>query len=227
MFTKPARAVDRVFIHCSASDNPAHDNVATMRRWHVQGNGWSDVGYHYFIRKDGTLEEGRPLRRTPAAQRCHNTGTIAICLHGLHEDKFTEAQFDTLRRLCIEINNAYNGKVTFHGHREVAAKACPVFDYKKVLKLDEFGILGLQGAQTQPTFSEAPGNMPTLRIGSRGSAVKRAQKILMIKDDGIFGPKTAAAVRDFRQSVGMSRNAVIDTATWTKLFETERVDHLD
>ena len=52
---KPLRPIDRVFVHCSASDYPQHDNVATMRQWHLE-RGWSDVGYHFFIRKDGTLE---------------------------------------------------------------------------------------------------------------------------------------------------------------------------
>lgn len=228
MFTKPSRSVDRVFVHCSASDHPHHDNIATIRKWHVQDNGWSDVGYHYFIRKDGMLEEGRPLDRTPAAQRGHNTGTIAICLHGLHEDAFTEAQFDRLRALCIEINNAYNGKVTFHGHREVASKACPVFDYKSMLNLDEFGILGLDGADIQDTLdAQTPGSMPSLETGDRGLSVKGLQKMLMIKDDGIFGPKTAAAVRDFRESVGLSRTDVVDDATWAALFENRRIEHAD
>jgi len=137
-FKKPGRRVNRVFVHCSASDNPKHDNAATMRRWHKE-RGWSDIGYHFFIRKDGTLESGRPVGRVPAAQGGNNAGTIAICCHGLEKDKFTEAQFDTLRTLCGEINAAYAGKVTFHGHCEVSAKTCPVFDYRKVLGLDSKG----------------------------------------------------------------------------------------
>lgn len=160
-FRKPRRWVNKVFIHCSASDNPAHDNVATMRRWHTdpkpRGRGWSDVGYHFFIRKDGTLEAGRPLERIPAAQARHNRGSIAICLHGgggtPPQDKFTRAQFSTLYRLCREIDEAYGGKVTFHGHREVAAKACPVFDYKKVLDLDADGRLG---AGSAPAAAPSP-----------------------------------------------------------------------
>jgi len=91
MFDKPNRFVDRVFLHCSASDHANHDNVATMDRWHRE-RGWSGVGYHLFIRKDGTLEDGRDLERTPAAQSGHNRGSIAICLHGLKIEKFTSAR---------------------------------------------------------------------------------------------------------------------------------------
>lgn len=93
IFKKPARPVSRVFVHCSASDNPAHDSAAVIDAWHKK-RGWSGISYHFFIRKDGALEMGRSVEKTPAAQGGHNTATIAICLHGLEVDKFTEAQFE-------------------------------------------------------------------------------------------------------------------------------------
>ncbi|MCF2871188.1 N-acetylmuramoyl-L-alanine amidase [Octadecabacter sp. G9-8] len=228
MFNKPNRRVDRVFIHCSASDHANHDNVATMDRWHRE-RGWSGVGYHLFIRKDGTLEAGRDLERAPAAQSGHNRGSIAICLHGLKLEKFTTAQFDTLKSLSVQINNAYSGAVTFHGHREVAAKACPVFEYKDVLALNEFGQLGLTGANTKPliaaTSSTDSNNMPVLRRGDRGSAVAQLQRLLMIKDDGIFGPKSDAEVRDFQTTQGLVRDGVVGKNTWAALIANDRVVH--
>ena len=115
-FEKPQRSVDRVFLHCSASDNPEHDSVEVMRDWHVNDRGWDDVGYHFFIRKDGTVEAGRDLEKTPAAQRGHNSGTIAICLHGLAVEKFRKAQFKSVIELCKAIEAAYQGMVSFHGH---------------------------------------------------------------------------------------------------------------
>lgn len=229
MFSKPNRFVDRVFVHCSASDNPSHDNVATMRKWHLQ-NGWNDVGYHYFIRKDGTLEDGRPLEKIPAAQSPHNTGTIAICLHGLQKSKFTEAQFTKLKALCLEINNVYDGELTFHGHKEVKNKACPVFDYKSVLKLDAFGRLGLTGANSKSLKEEThgdPDTMPVLKRGDRGPAVALAQELLLIKDDGIFGPKTASSVKDFQEAKGLTRDGVVGKNTWKALFANDKVEHVE
>lgn len=136
MFQKPKRAIDRVFIHCSAASRTSV-TAAEIDRWH-KDRGWNGIGYHYFIRTDGTLEAGRDLEHTPAAQRGHNRHTIAICLNGLEVSDFTEAQFATLQKLCSEINQACDG-VTFHGHREVSPKSCPVFDYKRVLGLDAAG----------------------------------------------------------------------------------------
>lgn len=88
IFKKPRRRVNRVFLHCSASDVPAHDNVATIRRWHL-ARGFSDIGYHFFIHKNGKISKGRNIEKTPAAQRKNNTGTIAICLHGLIKEKLS------------------------------------------------------------------------------------------------------------------------------------------
>lgn len=139
MFKKPQRVVRKIFIHCSASDNPDHDDIMVIKEWHLK-RGFDNVGYHYFINKTGTIQEGRILELVPAAQRGHNTGSIAICLHGLEKDKFTAEQFASLYNLCREINQVYEGKVTFHGHCEVDPnKPCPVFDYKTLLCLNEKG----------------------------------------------------------------------------------------
>lgn len=142
-FIAPARIIRKVFIHCSASDNPEHDNVETVRKWHTSpsptdsSKPWQDIGYHYYINKNGDIEAGRSLEKNPAAQAGYNTGTIAICCGGLKD--FTEKQFDALRELCSVINETLPA-VTFHGHCEVNPhKTCPVFSYKKVLGLDEDG----------------------------------------------------------------------------------------
>lgn len=229
MFTKPDRQVDRVFLHCSASDRPEHDNVATMRDWHL-ARGWSDVGYHFFIRKDGTVEDGRSVEITPAAQGGNNTGTIAICLHGLAEENFTADQYRSAIDLCTEISTAYAGMVTIHGHCEVSAKACPVFPYKAVLGLDDHGEMAFE-ATTAPTGiapparSPAAGDIParpTLRLGDRNGDVQILQQLLVkaghdVVADGIFGQVSAAAVRAFQATNGLVADAIVGPATWKAL----------
>ena len=101
IFEKPSRTVDRVFIHASDSDWKHHDDISVIRKWHVDENGWGDVGYHYFIKKNGTIQKGRNLEFTPSSQKGHNSRTISICLHG--KERFTERQFESLRKLCLEI----------------------------------------------------------------------------------------------------------------------------
>lgn len=145
-YVEPRRHIDRVFLHCSASDAKGkdyekHGLAETIERWHRQ-RGWAQIGYHYVIDKEGNIITGRGLERTPAAQSGHNAHTIAICLHGLDKCRFTESQYGALRRLCKAIDGGVKRDRTFHGHCEVSRKACPVFDYKQVLRLDAAGRLG-------------------------------------------------------------------------------------
>ena len=134
---KPKREVNEVYLHCSASDNPEHDNVATIKKWH-KGRGFKDVGYHFFIQSGGTVEVGRSLEEPSSAQRGHNTNAIAICMHG--NKVFTEEQRYSLRVLCHFLDRLYDKKITFHGHTEVNKhKTCPNYDYIKWLKLDSTG----------------------------------------------------------------------------------------
>lgn len=133
-FTKPKRKVSRVFLHCSASDNPKHDNPETIDAWHLER--WpTGMGYHFYINQRGEVFQGRDIELPPVAQKGHNAGTIAICCGGL--TTFSQSQLTALYMLCKRINAAFNGDITFHGHCEVAKKDCPVYPYKTILKLKD------------------------------------------------------------------------------------------
>ena len=225
-FERPTRNVDQVFLHCSASDNPDHDAISVIRDWHVAGNGWSDVGYHYFIRSNGTLESGRPMERPPASQIGHNAGTIAICLHGLAAEKFSAEQYRTLIYLAREIDGAYSGRVTFHGHREVSSKPCPVFPYRAVLGLaDDGSMSGSPTAHPEPMIEpwvEANGKSAILEVTCRGAAVGRLQRLLgdagyILKEDGLFGQATLAAVKAFQTDNNLRVDGIVGPKTWTAL----------
>lgn len=198
MFVKPKREIDRVFLHCSASPNPEHGDVEIIRAWHHQ-RGWNDIGYHYFIPFGGALQIGRNIEKTPAAQQGHNTGTIAICLHGLYKHNFTLNQYETLQTLCKQINSAYDGKVTFHGHCEVSNKACPVFDYKAVLELDPSGhIVGLERVKVLDIFDSGVEVMNLQRRLNVFLKQHFENSEVGIDVDGVFGQDTAQAVLMFQ-----------------------------
>jgi N-acetylmuramoyl-L-alanine amidase len=198
MFTKPKRKIDRVFLHCSASSKPEHGDVDVIREWHHQ-RGWADIGYHYFIPFNGKLQVGRDIESIPAAQKGHNTGTIAICLHGLYMHNFTLNQYETLQILCKQINIAYEDKVTFHGHSEVSNKACPVFDYKSVLELNDSGrIIGLERPKILDMFDTGVDVMNLQR--RLGIFLKQhfENTDVGLAIDGVFGQDTAQAVLLFQ-----------------------------
>jgi len=134
------RKISEIIIHCSATPpdwragQPAEAKVAEIRRWHVEERGWSDIGYHYLIDRDGTLVEGRPVERMGAHVRGHNDGTIGVCLLGGHgssatdafDDHFTPAQARALLKLIRSLE-AEHGDLAVTGHNDYAAKACPGF----------------------------------------------------------------------------------------------------
>ncbi len=198
MFVKPKREIDRVFLHCSASSNPDHGNVKIIRAWHYR-RGWDDIGYHYFIPLGGELQIGRDIEKIPAAQKGHNTGTIAICLHGLYKHNFTLNQYETLQKLCKQINIEYEGKVTFHGHCEVSNKSCPVFDYKSVLELDPSGyIIGLERIKVLDMFDVG---VEVMNLQKRLNVFLKQHfenTEVGLDVDGVFGQDTAQAVLIFQ-----------------------------
>lgn len=141
-FEKPNRHVTKVFLHHTAftGDLPADKLAKTIDMWHRQ-RGWAGIGYHYVIDFQGRVAAGRSLEKTPAAQGGHNTGTIAIVLNGTREDNFTETQLASLKEVCEAIDRAYQGNISFHGHKEVSATLCPAYDYKALLKLNSRGYM--------------------------------------------------------------------------------------
>jgi len=141
-FFKTPRFIDEIIIHTTATRvgswngdigiNQAHSDLI---KWHVRDNGWSDIGYHYFINRLGQITVCRPLDNTGAHTKGKNTGTVGIALAGgfggSETDAFTEhysaKQFKTFFWL---INNLMKFNININklsGHNQYAAKACPCF----------------------------------------------------------------------------------------------------
>lgn len=135
------RNIHTLVWHCSATPEGRYFDVRDIRRWHVQGNGWRDTGYHKVVLLDGTVQEGRPESQTGAHVLGHNTGTLGYCYIGgvaadgrTPKDTRTPAQKATMLRLTQQAILKYALR-RVSGHNEYAAKACPSFDVRK----DELG----------------------------------------------------------------------------------------
>lgn len=129
------RNIDHLVVHCSATRPKMDIGAAEIRRWHVDGNGWADIGYHYVIRRDGQLELGRPIETAGAHVAGHNATSIGICLVGGIDDalrpqnNFMRAQFERLNALLSELRAQFP-MTRILGHRDYpgVAKDCPCFD---------------------------------------------------------------------------------------------------
>lgn len=128
------RPINEIIIHCTATAEGKDYTVDQIRQWHVKGNGWKDIGYHYVIYRDGSIHAGRPIDQIGAHTTNHNTGTIGVCYVGgcaadgkTPKDTRTPQQKASLVELVRSLKTVF-GISKVSGHREYAAKACPSFD---------------------------------------------------------------------------------------------------
>ena len=93
--------------------------------WH-KANGWTGIGYHYFVRKDGTIYRGRPEWATGAHAQGKNHESIGICAEGNYDEEYImpDAQKDSIQELLRDIKLRYPN-TTVKGHRNVGATSCP------------------------------------------------------------------------------------------------------
>ena len=127
------RKIKRVILHCSATNEGDDVTAAMIKRWH-RDRGWSDIGYHYIVRLDGTVESGRPISKSGSHVRGHNRDSIGICYiggldqRGRPKNTMTQQQRRSIEALCRSLCTALNQSLTLHGHSEFSAKACPSFE---------------------------------------------------------------------------------------------------
>jgi len=232
-FEKPKRDVSVVFIHCTATSNPNFE-AEECHDLHVDSNGWSAIGYHYLICTSGEIQYGRDVGEVPAAQSGYNTGSIAISLNGLDVSDFNQKQLDALRWLCNEIDVAYSG-IRFRGHCEVAAKACPVFDYHAELGLDAGGYMTGSTAPGKPPSQ--PGEPPKatipmvavtcnfaqLGVGDNHPHVAWVRGLLGIPQptppDYNFTAWLDEQIIEFQQGEGLTPDGIVGAATWQRLLD--------
>lgn len=131
------RNIDLIVVHCSATPEGKHFSTETIRNWHVNGNGWSDIGYHWVVELDGKVRAGRPEQRVGAHVRGYNRSSIGICYVGgmskdmkLPKDTRSQVQRESLERLLLELKVKYP-KAIIRGHNDFSNKACPSFDAKE------------------------------------------------------------------------------------------------
>lgn len=119
------RDINKIIIHCSDSYYPKHDHINVIDKWHKQ-RGFKEVGYHYFIQKNGNIQKGRQLQDIGAHCEDYNIDSIGICLHGKNE--FTEKQFKSLAFLIKKLQKDYNIKEIEGHYNYTDDKTCPNFD---------------------------------------------------------------------------------------------------
>ncbi len=138
------RKINKFIIHCSATAPGANVGAVEIDAMH-KARGWRGIGYHKVIRRDGSIEDGRPIEQAGAHAKGHNTNSIGICLVGgvMKDGKtpdfnYTRRQLHSLYALLFDLTGQYPG-CDILGHRDLpgVTKACPCFDVRAWLNKKE------------------------------------------------------------------------------------------
>lgn len=111
-----------IILHHAEASNAS---AMTIHDWHKNGNGWAGIGYHFYVRKDGTIYRGRPEKAIGAHALGYNDKSIGICAEGAYtRELMPEAQRKAIIELGKYIKDKYSIK-TVYGHGEINSTDCP------------------------------------------------------------------------------------------------------
>ena len=129
-----------LIIHCADTYPSMNIGATEIRKWHTD-KGWRDIGYHYVIRRDGTIEKGREDDVIGAHARGMNEISLGICLVGGKNKKtgkpqvdYTYKQWQALKDLCIKLKKVDNYTIIGHNNVPNSGKTCPNFNVKEWAK---------------------------------------------------------------------------------------------
>ena len=131
------RVITLIVVHCSAVRPDQTSSAKEIEKWH-KDRGFSGIGYHYVIRRNGEIEPGRP--ESVIGAHCHvkgqnhNKHSIGVCyeggldIRGQPADTRTAEQKAAMRQLLEDLHRRYPRAVIV-GHYDLdPTKACPCFD---------------------------------------------------------------------------------------------------
>ncbi len=115
------KSTTRIILHHAAASTCG---AVVIHRWHKQ-RGWSGIGYHFVVRKNGTIERGRPENKTGAHASGHNYDSIGVCFEGNFEtEAMYPAQLRAGQELLAYLKKRYKIQ-KIQCHREVGSTSCP------------------------------------------------------------------------------------------------------
>lgn len=170
----------RLILHHAAAKSCG---AATIHQWHLN-NGWSGIGYHFVVRKNGTIERGRPENTVGAHASGANSDSIGICFEGdFMSETMTDTQKSAGKELVAYLKKKY-GISKVQKHSDVCSTDCPGTNFPFA------EIAGATGNVTATSTSSGTSS------GTSGS----------ITVDGWWGPKTT---RRLQQIFGTQVDGVV------------------
>ena len=206
---------DLLILHHSGTTTCTPDGVHSS---HV-GNGWAGIGYHYLVRKDGTIYRGRPEDTVGAHAYGANSHSIGVCFEGNYqvEPSMPAAQLAAGQALVADIKRRW-GITKVIGHKDVAGSTtdCPgkYFPLAAIVS----GVPETQNNTTEEDIIMVATQM--IGNGDRGNAVRSMQGALIAQGYkcGSCGAATVAAIKACQHANGLTPDGICGPDTWGALL---------
>jgi N-acetyl-anhydromuramyl-L-alanine amidase AmpD len=197
-------STERIILHHAAASQCSSDDID---KWHKQKD-YSCIGYHFFIKKNGTIYRGRQENAIGAHAYQNNYNSIGICFEGdFEKEQMTDAQVEAGKELVAYIKNKY-GISKVQKHSDVCSTSCP----GKNFRFDEIANSTVKNVNTfVEVKKEARGNVATIQstLNSRYNT--------SIAVDNIYGKETKKALVKALQTElnkQYNKNLAVDRNFW-------------
>lgn len=123
MTKRSLSSIKRIILHNSGVT--VLQTVETIHNYHKNTKGWAGIGYHFYVRKDGTIYEGRTVEYVGAHATNNNSNSIGVCFEGnFNEETMNDIQIKAGQELVAYLKATYNIS-TVQAHRDVNNTSCP------------------------------------------------------------------------------------------------------
>lgn len=207
------RSTSRIILHHAAARTCTAQQIHS---WHM-ANGWAGIGYHFFVRKDGSIYRGRPENVAGAHAGSNNYDSIGVCFEGnFMDEQMGAGQLAAGAELVAYLKKKY-GITKVQKHCDVNATGCPGTHFPFAAIVGESG-------ESEAAWETVQVAARKLRSGMSGAAVRTLQAALNANGydcgstDGIFGANTAAALKQFQTDWDLGADGIAGKGTWGKLL---------
>lgn len=201
-------------------------SIVDIHNWHLE-RGWAGCGYHYLVRKDGTIFSGRPETAPGAHCINYNDKSIGICNEGdFNIESMGSLQYNSLLELISLLMKKHNISVIY-GHKEVNTTDCPGKSFPlNNIKIDLISNSPHSVNTNLDKHIPYPGYLMKVNTKFIDENVRLFQQKLISKNydlgkwgaDGCFGKYTLQAVIAFQRDSRLLIDGIVGKETWNKLF---------
>lgn len=165
-------STNRIILHHAEASTCTPEDI---NRWH-KANGWSGAGYHFLVRKDGTVYSLRPEWALGAHAAGNNFDSLGICFEGsFMRETMGQTQIDAGRELVAYLKAKY-GISKVQRHKDVCPTDCPGTNFP-------FDAI-VEGGSAPASVESVPAPAKS------GGAIAEVQRWLGCAADNIYGPDT-------------------------------------